>query len=267
MPSPSAHWWGEGDEKVWVDGESFPSWFGTGTEDYFGYAWCDPNPFSHPYIAQPHAVPPTNVGNTGNVRWHVMDDIPFTKSLKFSLEMWHWADTPSRFTTSAFWYAPAGRKAEKSLDPKELVLLKIDGPPSIKGAIEGEDLASTKTAGIIQRQSGFNELSKGAQLWWTESPIGGELTVPFKAEKPGRFRVKANFCHAKDYGIHTLWLNGKEIGKIDFYGTGVTWKLVDLGVHDLAKGENILKARVEGKNSSAAEGHMLGLDYLLLEKP
>ena len=91
--------------------------------------------------------------------------------------------------------------------------------------------------------------------------------MPFKSEKEGRFRVKANFCHAKDYGIHTLWINDKEVGKIDFYGEGVKWILVDLGVHDLKKGENVLKARVEGKNSSAIPGHMFGLDYLLLEKP
>ena len=30
-------WWGEGDEKIYLDGESFPSHFGTGTEDYYGY--------------------------------------------------------------------------------------------------------------------------------------------------------------------------------------------------------------------------------------
>ena len=36
---PAAAWWGEGDEKIYVDGEAFPSLFGTGTEDYFGYAW------------------------------------------------------------------------------------------------------------------------------------------------------------------------------------------------------------------------------------
>ena len=38
-------WWGEGDEKIYVDGETFPSHFGTGTEDYYGYAWCTPQFF------------------------------------------------------------------------------------------------------------------------------------------------------------------------------------------------------------------------------
>ncbi len=37
--NPQGGWWGEGDEKFFVDGEKFPSTFGTGSEDYFGYAW------------------------------------------------------------------------------------------------------------------------------------------------------------------------------------------------------------------------------------
>lgn len=48
-------WWGEGDEKVYIDGESFPSHFGTGTEDYYGYAWCMPNFFEHPLLPNPMA--------------------------------------------------------------------------------------------------------------------------------------------------------------------------------------------------------------------
>ena len=46
--NPRGGWWGEGDEKFFVDGEKFPSTFGTGSEDYFGYAWCDPPSSSGP---------------------------------------------------------------------------------------------------------------------------------------------------------------------------------------------------------------------------
>ena len=35
----AAAWWGEGDEKIFVDGETFPSHFGTGSEDYYGYSF------------------------------------------------------------------------------------------------------------------------------------------------------------------------------------------------------------------------------------
>ena len=37
MRSPA--WFGEGDEKIYIDGETKPSIWGTGTEDYFLSAW------------------------------------------------------------------------------------------------------------------------------------------------------------------------------------------------------------------------------------
>jgi hypothetical protein len=43
--NPRGGWWGEGDDKFFVDGEKFPSSFGTGSEDYFGYAWSWPGTF------------------------------------------------------------------------------------------------------------------------------------------------------------------------------------------------------------------------------
>jgi hypothetical protein len=35
----SPAWFGEGDEKIYIDGEKIPSIWGTGTEDYFLSAW------------------------------------------------------------------------------------------------------------------------------------------------------------------------------------------------------------------------------------
>ena len=61
--NPRGGWWGEGDEKFFVDGEKFPSTFGTGSEDYFGYAWSSPRLFQHAYHNQTH--------NDGNNRGHV----------------------------------------------------------------------------------------------------------------------------------------------------------------------------------------------------
>lgn len=50
--NPLGGWWGEGDEKFFIDGESFPSFFGTGSEDYFGYAWCASDLFQSPWLNQ-----------------------------------------------------------------------------------------------------------------------------------------------------------------------------------------------------------------------
>jgi len=97
-------WWGEGDEKIYVDGETFPSSFGTGTEDYFGYAWCRPEPFDHPLIAQPAGYGNFHPGMTVNMRYRILDAIPFTESLRVDLEMWHWVKTTIDFSATAYYY-------------------------------------------------------------------------------------------------------------------------------------------------------------------
>ena len=97
-------WWGEGDEKIFVDGESFPSSFGTGTEDYYGYSFARPEPFSHPFLSQPEGTGNTNWGLTVNERIRSLDAIPFEKSISSNIELWHWADVPINYALTAFWY-------------------------------------------------------------------------------------------------------------------------------------------------------------------
>ncbi len=104
----SYQWWGEGDEKISVDGEAFPSSFGTGSEDYYGYAFGRPEPFSHPFISQP--VGDGNEGNTNNggltvdMRHRSLDAIPFTRSISANIELWHWADTRVDFSLTSYFY-------------------------------------------------------------------------------------------------------------------------------------------------------------------
>ena len=101
-------WWGEGDEKFFVDGEKFPSVFGTGSEDYFGYAWAAEPPhinFCGMYSAQT-CVPINGNGITALVRYHIFDNIPFQKSFEGFLEKYK-DDTAGyvcRFTATPFWY-------------------------------------------------------------------------------------------------------------------------------------------------------------------
>jgi len=60
ISNPVVNWWGEGDEKIYIDGEKFPSTFGTGTEDYYGYAYCWYEPFTHAYHNQVRVDGPAN---------------------------------------------------------------------------------------------------------------------------------------------------------------------------------------------------------------
>ncbi|WP_425398497.1 glycoside hydrolase family 172 protein [Aeoliella sp.] len=104
----AAEWWGEGDEKIYVDGETFPSHFGTGTEDYYGYAWCRPESFAAPFHAQPEGGGNLKGGFSVNSRYRALDAIPFEKSIKFDMELWHWAATKVNYAPTTFFYARPG---------------------------------------------------------------------------------------------------------------------------------------------------------------
>jgi hypothetical protein len=105
---PGTMWWGEGDEKIFVDGEAFPSWFGTGTEDYFGYAWSTTERFAHAYHAQTEAPSHGFGGLFTMSRFHVLDPIPFSRDLRFDMEIWHWTETTLSAQAMLYWYARPG---------------------------------------------------------------------------------------------------------------------------------------------------------------
>ncbi|MBN1577551.1 MAG: DUF2961 domain-containing protein [Chitinispirillaceae bacterium] len=78
-------WWGEGDDKIRIDDLPAPGIMGTGTEDYFGYAWAATTPFSHAFHAQPFAD--GRAGFVANLRFHISDPQPFTASYDFDIEI------------------------------------------------------------------------------------------------------------------------------------------------------------------------------------
>ena len=107
---PGVSWWGEGDEKITVDGAPFPDFFGTGTEDYFGFAWSSTAMFDHAYHALTLAPAPGSgfSGSFSMNRFLIADPVPFRRSLRFDLELWHWSDTTVRMAAMLYWYAAPG---------------------------------------------------------------------------------------------------------------------------------------------------------------
>ncbi|UCD29100.1 MAG: DUF2961 domain-containing protein, partial [Planctomycetota bacterium] len=106
--NPKGSWWGEGDEKFYIDGEKFPSTFGTGSEDYFGYAWCNPTLFENCYHNQT-LNERQNAGFISVNRWHITDNIPFMKSFEGAIEKYYPNDRPTLYNCVAYWYlAPGG---------------------------------------------------------------------------------------------------------------------------------------------------------------
>lgn len=114
-------WWGEGDEKIYVDGETFPSHFGTGTEDYYGYSrgGRDSIYFESPFISHPQIEGDKAIGYSTITRVRSLDAIPFSRRLKFDMEIWHWTATTMAYAATTYWYARPGATCNRSPDAKE----------------------------------------------------------------------------------------------------------------------------------------------------
>jgi hypothetical protein len=272
VENPVDAWWGEGDEKIWVDRDPFPSTFGTGTEDYYGYAWCDVTTFQRPYHMQPRCDGEafrTNRGHTLVGRWHVIDPLPYRQKFKFDLEMWHWQECVATFVHTAYWYARPGTPGPRRIDSTLLLPRPVPGPESVEGAIEGEKMKVVGRSGGITELQAFTDLSAGRQFWWRDAKPGDRLVLEFDVEKAGRYKVVGHFCQARDYGTHRLRLAGKEVdgSPLDFYSKDLGWAKRTLGVFDLPAGKTRLEVEVAGTNPAAEPRHMFGLDYLILENP
>jgi hypothetical protein len=99
--SNSPGWWGEGELKIYLDGdEDYPTICGTGTEDYFGGAWNFDVPgrgyteYCTPYLGMPQVIRPDGLYQSqqrfGLYRWHVLDAIHFASDLRIEIQALGW---------------------------------------------------------------------------------------------------------------------------------------------------------------------------------
>jgi hypothetical protein len=98
-------WWGEGDDMFFVDGEKLPSINGTGTEDYFLGAWdFGGKQFSYGLFGAPVVGAELQGAHWSVYRFHLDSPIPFTKSLRATIEHGHANDRADNFYSVAYWY-------------------------------------------------------------------------------------------------------------------------------------------------------------------
>lgn len=269
--NPRGGWWGEGDEKFHVDGEKFPSTIGTGSEDYFGYAWCDPGLFENAY----HNQTQNDGNNKGHItvnRWHIADNIPFQQGFEAYIEKYFENKRPTLYASTVYWYlAPGGEDPYRPVPISDRV--SYWGPVEtfkVSGAIEGERLkVISRTAGNPHEQdlSGFDgQWSNDAHLWWTGANPGDKLELAFPVGSSGKYRLSAQLTKARDYGIVQLYLDGEKLGgSIDLYNPEVRPAPLTLGVHELTSGQHVLRVEILGSSEKAVKSFMFGLDYIKLE--
>ncbi len=229
---PRRQWWGEGDEKIWIDGETFPSYFGTGTEDYLDDAWG-----LHEFIAPVAGV--TRAGPFGKnsaYRWHIADVINFQRDVRFTLENWqHGGAKDTYYASIVYWYARPG--SEHFFD--DPIALADVTPPGLRipGAIEIEDhILSTGWGGLMKEKYADAELSgQRAANIYTEEPV--EMVIPSDAEQVAHLKLRVNPARSFER-IEVRNADGRLIGTVDYarHEDG----LYDVGIIKLEKGNNPL---------------------------
>jgi hypothetical protein len=133
-------WWGEGDEKIWVDGDLFPSFFGTGSEDFFGDAWGIRD-LHETFFACSLFDQAAAHSRTSCYRWLIPDDVQFARQFRATIENYAeniWGtqavDWDEDYVSTAYWYqAPGGSDFFKPVPvEKRRPWGKVPQPPCVE---------------------------------------------------------------------------------------------------------------------------------------
>jgi hypothetical protein len=273
----SPMWFGEGDEKIYIDGESKPSIWGTGTEDYFLAAW-GLKKTSSPYFGVPYFDQWGIVGgHTSAYRWHLNDPIVFNSGIKVTFEHFGWIspdENPDRKTTSwnereddyssvAYWYqtgkptfaarAPSG--PERKLPSLERVTAY---------ARDFAD-ASHHGAGEVRPQS-LDLYDVPQLLYMPDRAEGAWLEVPFEVKKKEPLRLLLNMTTSYDFGRYQAFLNGVKLGEpLDFYSPEIENREFHLLDFWPDPGKYVLRLECVGKNPRS-EGYYAGMESVRLRE-
>jgi hypothetical protein len=117
--NPLATWYGEGDEKISIDGESLPSFLGTGTEDYYDFSFAPRGLMQTPFANQVRVDQKMTQGNNVLTRTRNLDTIPFSKSLNFDFELIAWKPMKLIYVATTYWYAFPGATSNIPAQPHE----------------------------------------------------------------------------------------------------------------------------------------------------
>lgn len=273
---PSGSWWGEGDEKIFIDDEDYPSSFGTGSEDYFNYAWSAVDIFFHPYCGQPRNDGPANRGFVTNNRWHIIDDLPFKKRISFYMELLsHHRVEGFSYGCIAYHYARPGKMDDHRVVTRhEATKPELPGPwkpLAYRGSANAtyfEPEAITDAAHTVEEA---NLWTHGKLFVWKPKQKGDTLTLTLPVKEKGQYEVRLGMAHDARSGKVSAKLNGERFGFGGSRGILNTHEphrtMIRASASDLVElepGDYELELTYEGPGKEGDEP-FVGIDFLWLQ--
>jgi len=278
--NPSHRWWGEGDAKIYFDGETFPSIFGTGTEDYYGYSYGGRNRafYEHPFHGQirvgnynKHTEPAPQEYNTRGIstetRTRALDAMPFAKQFALDMEVLHHTDATMSYAAATYWYGFSTTLSNRGPTPHEARRLIIDPYRTVAGVKILNCSAGELVAQPLGTR-GKGVWSNGDHLFWRKAHVGADLTTVIAVPTDGRYALDAIFTRAPDYATVQARLDGTVVAEeIDLFAPEIMrGRPRSLGVHELDRGIHELMFTITGANAKAKKAYRFGLDELRLRK-
>ena len=281
-----AGWWGEGDDIFTIDGETTPSLWGTGSEDYFCGAWCYGDTFYRDYFGLPLRKKPNHdADNVWNVyRLHLESPIAFRRSLKLEIEHGAGGFDNTRdggnndYSSVAYWYMAKPTPLKGALPPaaqRMPVYIPPPPPPPLEpGVFEATDMQVRAPEGTV---CGAQDMSmwttaeqgwvRGNQLWCHDNKVGETVSVDFETTRPWRGELAFGLTKARDYGRISIMLDGKVVVE-DFngYGEAVAPSEVRAGAVTLKPGRHTLAVKLLGRDERSS-GTIWGMDYMRVADP
>ena len=256
-------WFGEGDDFFYIDGEEIPSLQGTGSEDYFNDAWGF-RPRTSLWFGQPHWQG-YSAGDSGVCyRWHILDPVHFTKSLKVTMEHkgncaesedgW-FIERPDYFSSVAFWYQLGTPKPFGNVPAWS----ERRVPWTYQHLVRTFQTAEvTDGPAVVVQTTGF--FGGRPALAWPNTAPNATLSLPFTVTEEGRYAVRLTAFTAPEYGLYEISLDDNVALVTDF--RSAEWGEVDLLLETfvLTAGQHTLTFRA--KETATGEAKPLALELL-----
>lgn len=274
IPTPGGGWWGEGDEKIFVDDDVRPSTYGTGSEDYYNYAWSIPDIFGFAYCGQPRNDGPGNRGFVTNHRWHILDSLPFRERMAFYMELWPHVRTPGfSYARIAYHYARPGL-IDDSLpitpaDVRPLDLAANWQPRADGGArnsvfVQAEEALVGGATGKAFEMVKGNLFAGSRVLQWKPTARGATIEFSFNVPEAGSYAVDLCTLRSGDSGSVRLWLDDAEESYAEADLNAPARRMLRrlaTEPQQLGAGEHTLRVEFTGE-----PGQVVGLDFLWIQR-
>ncbi len=254
----------EGDEMVYVDGEPVPSLAGTGTEDYFNSGWYfNKGEFAAPYHGL--ILKDDSLQRIAAYRFHILDAIPFTSSLRFTIEHGDQNAEIADYSSTAYWYQREPHKPFPPMPPAGFrIPLRVVVP---NGAVEAEGLtlAGTTLQAFFEDMSAFGaEWSRSHQLKILAGKKGDAFELSFRAEEE-EYDIALYYTRGPEYGNVAVFHQNRKAASFEGYNPEIIpgGKIVLKGIRT-ELGQVRLRFTADGKDGKAT-GNAIGLDAFILQ--